>query len=68
MLQGKIVLLLVIGKSEKPSRLMNVKSFSCTYKSQVKFWMYSKIFVDCFKQLDQNFQEKKVKVALIINS
>ncbi|XP_038067132.1 uncharacterized protein LOC119737109 isoform X2 [Patiria miniata] len=59
--------LLVIGKSKKPQCLANVKSLPTQYEANKTAWMTSDIFEAWAHNVDELYQKKKRKIAIIID-
>ncbi|GBN66314.1 Tigger transposable element-derived protein 4 [Araneus ventricosus] len=59
---------LMIGRSEKPSCFVKVKSFPLKCKANRKAWMTSEIFGDWLKSLDKSTRVKKRKIILFIDN
>ena len=60
--------LLVIGKSSKPRRLNNVKSFPTEYDANKKACMTSEIFVKSVTKFDKTCQRQRRKCTLIVDN
>ena len=62
------LLLLTIGKLEKPRHMKNIKSLPTSYKWNSKSWMTGKTFEEWVRKLDQSFLLKGKSVLLFIDN
>lgn len=58
----------VIGASNNPLCFKGVKQLPCRYRGQTKSWMDSQLFEEWIRELDDQFEIEKRKVALIVDN
>ena len=66
-INGDKLRMFVIGKSKKLDA-SNVKKLPCRYRGQNKSWMDSTLFENWVRWLNNHFEKKNRKVALIIDN
>ena len=67
-MNGEKLPMFVIGKSQKPRCLKNIKKLPCCYWGQKKSWMDSTLFEEWVRELDNQFEKENRKIALIIDN
>ena len=65
---GDKISMFVIGKSQKPHCLKNVKFLSCRCRNQKKSWMDGALFEEWVRELDRKFASEGRNIALVIDN
>ena len=61
------LLLIVVGKSQKPLAFRNVLHIPVNYKANKKAWMTRELFTEWLTKLDRQIKLKHRKIAMVVN-
>ena len=64
----KKLLLIVVGKSQKPLAFRNVLHIFVTYKANKKAWMTRELFTELLTKLDRQIKLKHRKTAMVVDN
>ena len=63
----KKVLLIVVGRSQKPLAFRNVLHIPVTYKANKNAWMTRELFTEWLAKLDRQIKLKHRKIAMVVD-
>ena len=62
------LLLIVVGKSQKPLAFRNVLHILVTYRANKKAWMTRELFTEWLMKLDRQIKLKHRKIAMVVDN